>query len=62
VWTSAFSRSAYAPAATGVRALGSGGPGDKPLGCASGRAYSGGMKVSFTCAAARAISSPVAAA
>ena len=35
---------------------------EKPLGTQERRAYSEGMKVSFTCAAARAMSSPVAAA
>jgi hypothetical protein len=37
-------------------------PPEKPLGTQKCRAYSEGMKVSFTCAAARAMSSPVAAA
>jgi hypothetical protein len=36
--------------------------GENPLARPVGRAYSEDMKVSFTCAAARAIGSPVAAA
>ena len=37
-------------------------PPEKPLGTQERRAYSGAMKVSFTCAAVRAMGSPVAAA